>query len=87
MGSGGQKPHYVRGFRQRRNASHPGSEHRYHRREPPRFQVLRESYVETFEQVALVVQESEAKLRLLEQEETDGGAGHREVDKGKSRML
>lgn len=43
-------------------------------------QVFHKPRTETFGQVALVVQESEVKLRLLEQEEADVRTRHREVD-------
>ena len=39
------------------------------------------------QQVALVVQESEVKLRLLEQEQATARTRQREVEKGKGRML
>jgi hypothetical protein len=42
---------------------------------------------EILDQIALVVQESEVKLRLLEREEADDMARPGKVDKGKSRML
>ena len=48
---------------------------------------FRKSQSETFGQISLVVQESELKLRMLEEEEADARMGHREADKGKSRML
>ena len=87
MGPRGEKSHHVRSFRQRRNTSCQGSEYWHHRRELPLwFRVLRKSHTETFDQVALVVQESEVKLRMLE-EEVDTRVRQREVDKGKSRML
>lgn len=87
MDSRGEESHYIRGFRQRGNTPRQSREHRHHRRELMRFQIHRKFHAENIDQVALVVQESEVKLRLLEEEEVDARERRREVDKGKARML
>lgn len=87
LDSRGAGSYYVRGIGKRGNVSCQGSEHWYHRREPLSFRVFRQPHTETVDQIALVVQESEVKLRLLEQEETDARTRRRDMDKGKSRMF
>lgn len=87
MGPRSEEPHYFRDFRQRRNASRQGSKYRDNRRKFLSGEASHKTLLKPLPQIALVVQESEVKLRLSEQEQATARAKQREVEKGKARML